>query len=500
VILGPEDIVVEAELFRFLSYGWEIEESENASGGCYIHLREGAGDIQYNNLEFDPAIRSGDFYNITRSKARVEARCYFDVPVEGEYFLAVRTMAERSNCSNMFKARVDDGDEFFVGHNGSVPFVWLWHVPTHMVLKKGLHSIHFFTYQDGVSVDQAILTRKSMDLSHARTFAGGYSREAGPSDDLRPLTVSLSVDTLSVTADPNPKVAFYIRKTGQEERRIELQTSLDLPSGRTRERSREVILPADASLVKIPHDVELPRPLDRREYLLRCRALDGTNAVQERTCVFYHPYDWSILGPIPFTAAPAGGESEMNRAPVSSYSFVGQAHTWQMYNERFSDHYGVMDFGKLFCGRSFDAMTNVSLYAYTEIEVGRGGDYLLKAQGDDNLVVWINGAKVASIGRQKETVIRSAAEIRVPLNAGRNKILFRLNQISGQWQAGIRFRTADDKVADIVGVPFARQSASLDPRSPEIPPGVSAPSETPGRDGSAKSPRPSNGQAPVGGL
>jgi hypothetical protein len=197
--------------------------------------------------------------------------------------------------------------------------------------------------------------------------------------------------------------------------------------------------------------------LDRKEYLLRCRLIAGDQGSQERTAVLYHGYDWSVLGPLPFIKVEERREPEAATMLAARYRFGDQEQTWQKYNEAFTDQFGIMDFGRLFCGRSFDAMTNAAVYAYTEVEVARGGDYLLKAQGDDHLVVWINGQQVAALVRSHETAIRSAAHVPVTLKAGRNRVLFRLNQISGQWQAGLRLRTADDQVAEILGVPYAQQ-------------------------------------------
>lgn len=458
--LGPEDIVVEAELFQSLSYGWEIEESESASGHSYVHLKEGVGDINYAGVEFDPKHRSGDFYNITRNNARIEARCYFLAPASGDYFFAMRTKAERSVCSNFIMVTVDD-KEFQVGQNRTEPFVWLWHLPGHIHLEKGMHALALHTYQDGVSVDQAIFTLKRMDLTAAGTFSGGYPQGTPRPDGTPPLTLSLSVDTLSITTEKSPSVAIYIRSNDLQQRRAKLFTSLDLPGGRTRERSYEIDLPAGVPLVKFPCDTAMPRPLDKREYLLRCRIVAGDAVIQERTMVLGAGYDWSILGPLPFMDTAAEGQPERAEVPAPSYTIDGTTTTWRAYSDSLTDHFGIMDFGKMFCGRTYDAIPSVSLYAYTEIDVPRGGDYLLKAQGDDHLVVWINGAKAATLSRIKESAIRSSEEIKVALRAGRNRILFRLNQVSGQWQASIRFRTAADQVADISGFPFARQSVRL---------------------------------------
>jgi hypothetical protein len=466
-VLGPEDIVVEAELFQSLTYGWQIEESASASGNGYIHIKEGVGDIIDHiaapYTEFDPKNRSGDFYNISGSNNRIEAQCFFEVPADGEYFLAGRTLAQRSKCSNVIRVQVDDKPESSLGDNNTEPFVWLWQTPSSrspvsVFLSNGVHRLKFHTYQDGVKVDQIVLSRKKLDFAGVGIVAGGYPQTNRCLDQVPPLTLSLSVDTLTITESNNPTVFIYVRKACREEMQAKLQVSLDLPGGRERVREYPIALPADTPLIKFPCDVALPRPLDKKEYLLRCRLVAGDTISQERTVVLYHGYDWSVLGPLPFMNAEATGEVENASSLAPRYCFTNQTFSWQRYSDQFSDQFGVMDFGLMFCGRTFDPMNKAALYAYTEIDAARSGDYLLKAQGDDHLVVWVNGTKVASIMHPHATAIRSASHVRVPLQAGRNRVLFRLNQFDSQWQAGIRFRTTDDTVADILGVPFARQS------------------------------------------
>ena len=105
----------------------------------------------------------------------------------------------------------------------------------------------------------------------------------------------------------------------------------------------------------------------------------------------------------------------------------------------------------MFSGRTSNAMSDVCLYAFTEINAGREGIYLMKTLSDDNIVVWVNGKKTASI-TEKGPPIRTAQETRISLDKGKNQILFRLNQDGGQWQAGIRIRTEDDQIAEITGV------------------------------------------------
>ncbi len=44
------------------------------------------------------------------------------------------------------------------------------------------------------------------------------------------------------------------------------------------------------------------------------------------------------------------------------------------------------------------------------------------------------------------------------LEAGRNRILFRLNQQEAQWMAALRIRTPDGNLPDVVGVPLGEQA------------------------------------------
>ena len=133
---------------------------------------------------------------------------------------------------------------------------------------------------------------------------------------------------------------------------------------------------------------------------------------------------------------------------------------WHKYSHKFTNQFCMLDFGQMFSGKSLNAMGQVALYAYTEVEADKAGKYLLKVQGDDNIVVWINGARVIRI-TDKGPPIRTAREVAISLVEGRNRILFRLNQKKGQWLAGIRIRAAGDKVTDARGISFDEQSVDF---------------------------------------
>ncbi|MDA0323055.1 MAG: hypothetical protein O2923_10125 [Verrucomicrobia bacterium] len=456
---GPQEIVLEAEHFQFLSYGWEIRQAADAGGGAYIHLKEGRGDVDYSAKEVHPDRRAGDVYNVTGDNRPIEARCWFIVPETGTYYVWVRTMAHRSQCSNMINMNFNGRAQTVVGHNGSTPYVWLWHRTPPVHLMHGPNYAGFRVYQDDVKVDQVLLTpTNSAPPPGSRTYIGLDPPTSITGTESPPAVLSLTCDALAIGATNDPSVEIYVLNNRLDLERSSLELTLDLPGGRTRRRLLP-LLAADHRLLRFPYDLQLPRPLDKREYLLRCRLLHENKLVQERTLVLYRGYDWRILGPLPYmqvseTAAPESVEIPQNPCEIRS-----MVTAWSRYDEANTDPFALMDFGKMFSGRTYNAMPEASAYAYTEVSAAAAGTYLLKGMGDDNLIVWINGDKVMTI-TEEGTAIRTALDKPVMLRKGLNRILYRINQWQGQWQAGLRIRTLDDRPADVRGIAYTNQSVS----------------------------------------
>jgi hypothetical protein len=462
VVLGPGAVVIEAEHFQFTTYGWEIGEDARASGGRYIHMKEGVGDYESEDkISADPEVRSGDFHNVTRDRRRIEARCYFAAPAEGDYAVLVRTMAGARQCSNITHVSID-GARYEVGRNGTKPFVWLWHRAAEVRLRKGTNTLSFMAHQDDVKVDQVVLA--PLDSAPAdpgeRVFSGGHGEKTSFPHELPPATMSLSVGTLVVAGGRDPEMAAYVHRNVPEKVDARLAFAIELPGRRGLACSRDVRLTEAEELAKVRWRIELPEPLPRREYLVRCRLLVEGREIEERTLVLLRGYEWWVLGPVPFVEITATGKPEGDPRPRTRYRFGGRPFSWRAYAGAFTDHFGLMDFGRMFTdeGRGVE---NSSLYAYTEVRARRGGEHLLKAQGDDDLVVWVNGSEVVAIS-EKGPPIRTAREVPVRLEAGRNRVLFRLGQKSGKWQAAIRFRTLDDQIADVEGIPFADQDVDFE--------------------------------------
>ena len=469
VVHLPEDaVVLEAEHAQFLTYGWQTEEASTASGQACLHLPEGAGDEMYGGGPvFDPEVRSGDFYNVTRDNRPMEARCLFRAARPGRHQLWVRTMAHRSHCSNIIGVRVNGGDTLRVGHNGTKPYVWLWHHPLDIDLREGVNTIGFLAYQDGVKVDQVVFTPSPLPGSAGMGTMFSSSTNPQPIKELPALTMTLSTPSLVVTGAAAPRAAVYFRKNREGPMQRTLKVAWDQPRGRRRERTYDLRVEAERVLTRVRLTLDMQMPLQRREYLVRCSLFNGDRLEEERTLVFQRSYDWWILGPLPYIPPdrPEHPEPDLDLP----YRFAGESYSWSRYSHANTDCFGIMDFGRVYSGRTYDAVQQRTVYAYTQVTVAVAGTYRMKTQSDDDLVVWINGERVITEAHTKYTAIRSAAEHLVPLRGGANHVLFRLNQRSGQWQGAVRFRTKDDQVADIVGVPVHAGLPELTPARGESP-------------------------------
>jgi hypothetical protein len=196
--------------------------------------------------------------------------------------------------------------------------------------------------------------------------------------------------------------------------------------------------------------VDIVRLTARREYLLRVSLLKGDAVLATRTLVLKRPFAWQILGPIPFyhiaVAGPIDARTELP-AQVEEY---GKVSTWQSFDDEHVNALGILDFGRFYAGTTYDAPGDRMVYAATDIHVPADGDYLVKLQGDDDVILWIDGQEVGRIV-ERGPPIRTAREFRTQLGKGHHQVLVRLGQQTGQWQLGLRFRDLEQGVVGIEG-------------------------------------------------
>jgi len=457
--VAPADtIVLEAERFQHLTHGWEIGTDPLAAGGAYLHNKEGAGDceVEY-TIDGTPFSRVGDVYNVTGDMRAPVAELRFMVPRTGVYHLYARTMAQRMRCSNLTGLTVNHGERLNVGRKRSRPFWWLWHRvgDEGLLLTGGVNTVSFRTVQDDVKVDQLVFSPHPLGLaeSEPRVLVGGLSCEPVFPQHTPPVCLSLSAESLNVVSNICPAVTAWLRRLHAGELALKMTVSLRGPRGETDKLSTPVKLEAGVDLVR----VDLPRfkpPADLGDFLLRVAVIPASGPAVTRTRVLSRPYDWRILGPLPYLWDGQEGPLDGEQDVCSVHEYNGRAYTWQRYDAGDNDPFGLMDFGQRFTGNRFLAPEQRTVYARTEVNVPAAGRYRVKGMGDDDMTVWINGRHVLDICRVKGPAIRSVQAAEIDLPAGRATILYRLNQRSGQWQGKVFFRGADHGLTGITGIPF----------------------------------------------
>ncbi len=452
----PSDIVLEAEHFQSMSYGWQIITDPTTGGSAYIHIKEGVGDFESERQLLSAPVRTGDFYNSTGDNRRIDADLYFRAPEKGIYHVYVRTMAHRSSCSNITHIKINSYNRVQVGHNGSRPFVWLWDYPGMFMLKKGVNRISFQTHQDDVKVDQILLSPEPRHIGafDPRVFKGGMESEVFfEKSPACTVNMSLTNDTRMLVDNTAPVIDVYLRKNSGKPFEGTLRSVLQDSGYRS---DLPVSLPAEGCLYRLRLPFEFPGTPLLREYNLSVELYTGSARIENRTLVLKNEFDWNILGPFPSLEGERHTFVHPGEVPKQTYSFKGKEYIWSKFSSEYSDPFGLQDFARMFAGDTFHGPEHVSLFAYTEVRA-KEGTYILKAMGDDDLTVWVNGREVIRIF-EKGPPIRTAREIPVYLSEGVNRILYRLEQKTNQWQAQVFFRNKDQTPADVVGVPFAEQA------------------------------------------
>ncbi len=113
-----------------------------ASGGAWLAIPEKAGN--------PPKLEKGF------------AKYEIDIPSDGGWYLWARVLWD-GECSNSFTVQIDDGAPFLFGEDMTFN-VWHWvrypvsRMAKPMALSKGRHTIVFRNREDGVALDQFLLT------------------------------------------------------------------------------------------------------------------------------------------------------------------------------------------------------------------------------------------------------------------------------------------------------------------------------------------------------
>jgi len=455
--------VFEAEHYSDMNYGWEVHPDPSAAAGAYIHCKEGMGNgpgqIHYG---------IHDFYNVRENDELTYLKYHFRLPKAGRYYIWGRLWTTGSHCSNCIAVGANEGGPRRSRHgydndgycggvmSNRTPFRWVWTRTTEGPerLKAGDNYLHVFMHEDGVRLDQIALSPASIHGS--RPYAANLvpNEETGFRDKAEsPVDMLFDYKSMVIAENAPPVASVALRRIAPCEGEGLLRVILEDAGA---DGADIELCATTVDLTGLPELAFVPvdfaaldfGALPRREFLLRATLTRGKERIAECHVPLMHPFKWEVAGPGRYyhndISAPLDGDREkegVEWAPLSTAKF---------------DHFGVLDFGLQYGDNSLHAPQLKTAYARTRITVPESGEYLLKIQSDDQMLLWVDGKLVYRHDRNAP-VTRSVKRLKLRLEKGERRVRMRVNQRrftsygDGRWQASLRFRTPDDDLSDVRG-------------------------------------------------
>jgi hypothetical protein len=446
-------LVFEAEHTCEMNYGWEVHPDKQCSGGAYLHCKEGIANGPGQIRE-----HVGNFYQVRGTQDLTALRYHFHLPVEGKYYIYGRMFTTDTHCSNHICVAVDQGGPSIGGMGNTTPFRFLWckMEDSPKFLKQGDHFLHAFIHEDGVRIDQFIVSPTPItgDAIYKSNYTPGkgtaFETNAG---DTVLLGFDLKNSVITPSMPPDCKLVLrHLRsRVGQAHMRVTLQGVKGAKEGQDLILSQGVL-----DRGKLPDLCFLPldfsslnwETLPRREYLLRAELSNETGLLASTQTVLRRPYSYEVFGPGKFLDIYQPGPLDKGGEPKAN-----DTRTWLPFSDKSWQELGVLDFGLHISNNSQHPVQYQTLYAKTKITVSKAGVYLFKLQSDDQMILWLDEKEIFQ--QQAITpVTRTANLLKVNLSEGEHRLRMRVNQHQGRWQATLIIRSeTDDITPHVIGVP-----------------------------------------------
>ena len=214
---APEGaIVIEAEHFTEMNYGWEIRSDASCGGGAYAYSKEGVGN---GPGQFGKGVY--EFHNILEKPAYTRVRWHFHAAQTGRYFLYGRMWTTGTHCSNRIYVGIDKAGPEGRRHGSAgvslgntEPFRWVWStVGRSLYVSEGDHTLEAFLHEDGVLVDQSLLS--PVRLHPDGVYEGRCPVNAGTAfreGDGSPVLLGFDLESMVMTAGMPPVCNVTIRR------------------------------------------------------------------------------------------------------------------------------------------------------------------------------------------------------------------------------------------------------------------------------------------------
>jgi len=370
---------------------------------------------------------------------------------EGTYRLWARMWC-MDKCGNSFYYWFDRqhsskiGDES--GH-GDAYRVWAWAPASETVyLTAGLHMLHLEPREDGVRLDQFVLSPG--DIDPLKPGAGpALPANYDPREFASP-PAQVTISRESEAVDSQGRLYVMIRVVRGAVNTLRGTLKIDAEDG-SFDGPRELPVSLSGAERGLARDftVSLAAGAACRERVLRARfeAADPAIPPCEARLLFTKPWPWQLSGPHPTAPAPAqlAGDSTLK---------------WQtLLPEKFFNRYQTMDFAKPF-GKSAWGYACLR----TQVRTEKGGRLLWLLNSDDAATVYLDGREVI----QGRTFAPAEGFLRrqwVEVPPGEHVITAvcynqdlpdgdLYHDTQNYWLFRLRVRIAEHIPSDVVGIPW----------------------------------------------
>jgi putative heme-binding domain-containing protein len=146
---------------------------------------------------------------------------------------------------------------------------------------------------------------------------------------------------------------------------------------------------------------------------------------------------WKVLGPFENVWGAVHPPEDQTLKAGGKVDLSAKYHNAEGNNVGWREVSGTQQDGTVNLGKFFKTEGMVCAYAYTEIESPTDADAKLHCGSDDQIALWLNGAKVHDFGASREMNPESD-EVLLHLKAGTNRLFAKVGNLSATWQFAAR--------------------------------------------------------------
>lgn len=456
---GARDLCFEAELANRIEPVMEIWEDPECSGGRAVVIRQGAGGGQ------------------ARAKPNGTAHYLLEVPRAGRYraWLRMRWLDE---CSNSMVLVPPAGDQLTL--TDAVFKRWHWVRSPAFVLAEGVQELVLRNREDGVGVDQLLLTTTAVPPPEGLLTPTVVPGTDVPVQGCAELEASVAAVCPGLPAKVSRRydVSHLIRAPGEMpdflpsarilpgqpvvlnlwvrnnllRRDIEGGALLKAcPELGVAPGARQPFSAAVNSLVRVPFTVTADEALDIAEHAVTFHVRSG-GVLRRKRAVLTRPLEWRIIGPF---GNPADAGLEVAHPPEHETkldaTYAGKSGPVQWRTFPLTETYTTFGFVDL--QHLYGQVDWAAAYARTEIEADADGDITLCVMGDDMVRVWIDNEEVVTAGASLPATLNRRVR-RVRLTRGRHAVLVKSCQGRNYWEFYVGFRPVRGQRSRVRGIPL----------------------------------------------